>query len=325
MSLVAELAPLVFEGRSIPLAEGQTVLAALEAAGERVESSCRSGVCQSCLMQVVEGVPPKRAQAGLTAGQIAQGLFMPCVCTPEKPIVIARADSARQRAPARVESLDWLSASVRRVRLRPLAPFVYRPGQFVGLIAEDGLIRSYSIASTPDQAPLVELHVRVIPGGRMSSRLATTTAVGDVLTLSGPSGACCYEGVETDQPLVLAGTGSGLAPLWAVLNDALSRGHRGTIDLYHGASSRQGLYLVDELEALQRDHPGVSYRPLVREPADPEAGDLLRNMMADGVRRDAVHFLCGDAGLVRRMQRGLFLGGARLDRIRADPFAPAAA
>lgn len=312
-----------FEGREIPADSGQTVLAALEAAGVKVESSCRSGVCQTCLMRCIEGAVPKKAQDGLTELQKAQGLFMPCVCLAEQPILIARADDARQRAEAAIEALDWLSPSVLRVRLRPAQPFGFRPGQFLSLIAEPGLVRSYSIASTPDQGPLVELHVRILPGGRMSGRLSSATALGDRMTLAGPSGVCCYDAVDPDQPLVLAGAGTGLAPLWGVLHDALAHGHRAPITLHHGALTAEGLYLVEPLQALERAHPGFRYLPAVRA-IDPVRGDLVQAVSGAETAREALHLLCGDGALVKSMQRKLFLGGVPLKQIRADPFLAAA-
>lgn len=311
---------ITFEGKSIALQPGQTVLSGLEGEGVAVETSCRAGVCQSCLMQVVEGAPGKRAQQGLSPAQVAQGLFMPCVCVPDGDMTIARAGSAHQRVEAEVQSLEPLSDTVLRVRLKPLAAFAYRPGQFVRLITEDGLVRSYSIASTPDLAPLVELHVRVIPGGRMSARLKDATQPGDRLTVSGPSGGCTYDGVDADKPLILAGAGTGLAPLWGVLHDALARGHRGPITLYHGALDAAGLYLQDELAALDARHGNLTYRPCLLDRGE----DLIATVKADPALKSAGIFLCGDGPLVERLRKTLFLAGARLADIRADAFAAAA-
>jgi NAD(P)H-flavin reductase len=311
---------ITFEGKTFALQPGQTVLAGLEEAGVAVETSCRAGVCQSCLMQVVEGAPSKRSQQGLSPSQLARGLFMPCVCAPEGDLTVARAGDAHQRVEAEVHSLEPLSDSVLRVRLKPLAEFAYRPGQFVRLITEDGLVRSYSIASTPEVAPLVELHVRLIPGGKMSGRLKGSTAPGDRVMVSGPSGGCTYDGVESDQPLILAGAGTGLAPLWGVLHDALARGHRGPITLYHGALDEGGLYLREELEALAGRHAHFAYRPCLMDRGD----DLLAIVKADPELKRAGVYLCGDAPLVERLRKTLFLAGARLADIRADAFAAAA-
>jgi CDP-4-dehydro-6-deoxyglucose reductase len=310
---------ITFEGKAFALEPGQTVLAGLEQAGVKIETSCRAGVCQSCLMQVVEGAPGKRAQQGLSPAQVAQNLFMPCVCTPEGEMTVACAGQAHQRVEAEVQSLDALSDTVLRVRLKPLTAFAYRPGQFVRLITEDGLVRSYSIASTPAQAPVVELHVRMIPGGKMSGRLKDASA-GDLLTVSGPSGGCTYDGIASDQPMILAGAGTGLAPLWGVLHDALARGHRGPITLFHGALDGSGLYLKDELLAMEALHPNLAYRPCLMD----QGQDLIATVKADPALKTAAIFLCGDAPLVERLRKTLFLAGARLADIRADAFAAAA-
>lgn len=311
---------ITFEGKTIALQPGQTVLAGLEEAGVAVETSCRAGVCQSCLMQVVEGTPSKRSQQGLSPSQVARGLFMPCVCTPEGDLKVVRAGDAHQRVEAEVHSLEPLSGTVLRVRLKPLADFAYRPGQFVRLITEDGLVRSYSIASTPEVAPLVELHVRLIPGGKMSGRLQDGVAPGDRLMVSGPSGGCTYDGVEADQPLILAGAGTGLAPLWGVLHDALARGHQGPITLYHGALNEHGLYLREELEGVAGRHPNFTYRPCLMDRGE----DLLAIVKAHAELKGAGIYLCGDGPLVERLRKSLFLAGARLADIRADAFAAAA-
>ena len=151
----------------------------------------------------------------------------------------------------------------------------------------------------------------------MSQRLADELPAGMPCVLAGPSGSCHYGSVAPDRPLVLAGTGTGLAPLWGVLHDALSAGHRGAIRLYHGARDASGLYLVDELRALQAAHPQFRYLPT--------HDDLIETVRSgEPALADSEFFLCGDAALVNRLKRTLYLAGARLDSLHADPFVPAA-
>lgn len=316
---------LVFEGVAYAASEGQTVLAALEAAGVPLDSSCRAGVCQSCLVQSLDGAPPKAAQVGLSKALALDGYFMACVCVPQEPMKIGRAGQVRQRIDAVVQSKDWLSDTVVRLILEPERPFACRPGQFLSLIDQGaGVVRSYSIAGHRDG--LIELHIRILPGGRMSGLIASGIGPGYRMTISGPSGACFYEDVDPDRRIVLAGTGTGLAPLWAILNDALDHQHRGTISLYHGALDRAGLYHVDALEALQANRPGFRYIPCVRDEADPEGTDLVSVVTkSETDLANTVFFLCGDEGMVKRLKRTLFLAGAKLDRINADPFVSAAA
>lgn len=314
---------LTFEGVAFEAREGQTVLAALEAADISIDSSCRAGVCQSCMVQSLDGAPPKSAQVGLPKALVLDGYFMACVCVPEGPLTIGRAGHVRQRVDAVVRSLDRLSDTVVCLRLEPDGPFAYRPGQFLSLIDPGSKIaRSYSIAGGVDG--LIELHVRIISGGRMSGLVSSAIAPGYRMTIGGPSGSCYYEDVDPNRRIVLAGTGTGLAPLWAILNDAVAHDHRGPISLYHGALDPSGLYLVEALEGLQVRRPGFSYLPCIRDQADPSGTDLVS--VVAGAETDLANttfFLCGDELLVNRLKRALFLAGAKLDRIHADPFVAA--
>lgn len=314
---------LTFEGVSVEASEGQTVLAALEAASIPIDSSCRAGACQSCLVQSLDGPPPKAAQAGLSKALALDGYFMACLCVPQEPLAIGRAGRVRQRASAVVRALDWLSDTVARLKLEPESDFTFRAGQFLSLIdPPSGIARSYSIADNSDG--LIELHIRILPGGLMSGLVSTGITPGYRMTIAGPSGACFYDGLDLDQPIVLAGTGTGLAPLWAILNDALTQGHRGPIRLYHGALDRSGLYLVDALQDLQARRPQFRYTPCIRDAADLANTDLVAAVTGqESDPANTAFFLCGDELLVKRLKKALFIAGAKLDHILADPFVPA--
>lgn len=302
-----------FEGRDIEAPEGVSVLAALEAAGIAVDSSCRAGVCQSCLLQCLEGDIPPVAHVGLPKSLVAEGCFLSCACIPAMPLTIRRAGSVRQRVAVTLQSRSWLSPTVLMLRLAPQSPFTCRPGQFITLsLPDEDLARSYSIAACHADGSL-ELHVRVLPDGRLSQRLARDRASDSTFILSGPAGSCYYDDTDPTRRLVLAGTGTGLAPLWGILNEALARGHRGAIQLYHGARDTSGFYLVDALQALQARHNGFRYTPSLDDLVE-----VVRSQETSPA--DSEFFLCGDATLVNKLKRTLYLAGAKLDRLHADPF-----
>jgi CDP-4-dehydro-6-deoxyglucose reductase, E3 len=209
---------LTFEDKPVKIAPGETVLTALLAAGVDLPNSCRAGACQTCLVQAVEGNPPAVSQQGLPAALKAQSYLMACVCLPQEPMRIVRADGAGTRVWVSVRGIERLSPTVVRLRLEPEAPFLYRSGQFLALEAPDGTVRHYSIGRPPR-------------------------------CIRSPRGSCFYEDIEPDQPLVLAGTGTGLAPLWGILRDALRRGHHGPIRLYHGARDETA-YITPDICAV---------------------------------------------------------------------------
>ena len=311
---------------AIEIEPGEDVLSALLRAEIDAPHSCRSGVCQSCMHRVVDGKPPAASQEGLSDAQKALGYFLACVCVPNTPLAIVPAQEAEARSDAVVLSIDRLSGEVVRLRLEHDAGFDYRPGQFLELITKDGLGRHYSIASHPEEDPYVELHIRLHAGGRMSQFIAEELAPGSRLHIAGPLGTCIYEGVDSDQPMALIGSGTGLAPLLGVLRDALRRGHRGPIRLYHGAREREGLYLHDHLEALTQRHANLSYVPRILGDLSPQGGDVAAAALEqEDALSQTAFFLCGGEKLVARLKRDLYLKGASLKQMRSDTFLPSGA
>jgi NAD(P)H-flavin reductase/ferredoxin len=300
--------------------EGESVLDALLRSGVDVPFSCKSGVCGSCLMRAAEpGGVPAAAQAGLKDTWKAAGYFLACQCKPETDIAASPAGS-EARVAAVITELTSLSDSVLRVRLKPAGAFEYRAGQFVTVFRADGLARSYSLASLPVERDL-ELHVRVFANGRMSGWLAGGSPVGVEVQIQGPSGECFYLGGREDQPLLLAGTGTGLAPLLGVARDALRQGHRGPIHLVHGAANHDGLYHHELLAGLSADHGNVNVWQTTLDADGPlDKAVLGRFPSLAGYRV----FLCGDPKLVQSLRKRAYLAGAALNDIHADAFLPSA-
>ena len=307
--------------------DGETVLQCLTRHGVSIPSSCESGVCQTCLMRGIQGRPPAAAQQGLKDTLQAQHYFMACVCEPEEDmeVVLAGAD-VTHLLEAEVTARETLGDDILRIQLQPAQPFDYKPGQFINLFRPDGLVRSYSLASLPQEGDLLELHVRILPGGSMSTWIRDEMSVGDTVAIEGPVGDCFYVPGKPGQNILLVGTGTGLAPLWGILRDALAHGHQGQIHLFQGSYTATGLYLVDELRALAREHDNFTYTPCVDE--GDEAGDSgITLSRADLAAMEAVPalagwriYLCGHPDMVSVMKKKAFLAGAALSDIYADPF-----
>ncbi|MCG5052958.1 MAG: 2Fe-2S iron-sulfur cluster binding domain-containing protein [Myxococcales bacterium] len=310
-------------GKAVELGPTETVLEGLLRAGLTVAHSCRAGACQSCLVRATEGLVPSEAQVGLKDTQKAEGYFLACSARPKTDLAVSLPDQAEGLTPAHITHVAWLAESVLRVELAPTKTFAYRAGQFVNVVRADGLTRSYSLANLPGDGPTLTLHVRVVSQGRMSTWLASPGALGALVNLRGPAGSCFYVEGRPTQPLLLVGTGTGLAPLYGILRDALRAGHSGPIRLFHGARTPRGLYLQDELRALASTHPQVSYTACVREGAG-EAGVTVGALdelaMSAGAAKDQRVFLCGDPTLVTALRKRAFLAGARLRDIYSDPF-----
>lgn len=317
-----------YEAQWYPLQPEESVLDGLLRQGIAVPHACKAGVCQSCLMRAASGTLPEKAQAGLKETLKARNYFLACSCTLDQGTELEVGGGVDElRVSARIDSLMSLSEDVLRVRLRPEARFEFRAGQYLTLLRADGLARSYSVASLPREG-LLELHVRLLPGGAMSGWLRTEARPGDAVRIQGPAGECFYVPGRPEQPLLLAGTGTGLAPLYGIVRDALEEGHAGPIWLFHGARDPRGLYLVEELRELAARHPNLHYQPSVLEGRLEEGvhvgalDALVRAECPKPVGWRA--FLCGNPELVQSLRKKLFLAGLSLKDIHADAFLPSA-
>ena len=317
------MSKVVFEDQEYSTSPGESVLDCLTRYGVSVNSSCRAGVCQTCMMVAVEGVPTASSQAGLKDTLKAQNYFLICSCVPEGDMVIGLPDSATAYFDAKVISAIRANTDVIRLRLSRPQGYDYFPGQFLALFNNKGVSRSYSLASVPASDDFLELHIREIPGGQVSP-WAGKLAAGDTVKIGGPSGQCVYLAGKPQQPLLLVGTGTGLAPLLGIARDALQQGHTGPIHIYHGSSYGKDLYLQDELSEMARNNTQFHYHPCVSREENTtqlRSGRATDNALIDFPDLSGWRvFLCGNEDMVKGMQKRTFLAGASMQEIFTDPF-----
>ena len=142
------------------------------------------------------------------------------------------------------------------------------------------------------------------------------------------AGSCFYTPTLRDANLLLVGTGTGLAPLWGIVREALRQGHRGEIRVMHGAVECDGLYLHQDLQRLAERHDNLHYHASVLRPEGCSAVDarpLDELVVATIGDFDGWHsYLCGAPELVNQLRKRIVLAGARMDAICADVFLPTA-
>src|SRR5690606_24192704 len=113
----------------------------------------------------------------------------------------------------------------------------YLAGQFIELLLKDGTRRAYSLAGAPDQADQLELHVRHMPGGRFTDALFGLVQPAikerDILRFEGPLGTFFLR-EDSDRPIILLASGTGFAPIKAVVEHARFEGCRRPMTLYWG-------------------------------------------------------------------------------------------
>ena len=310
--------------QQVTLQEDETVLNALLRCGIDVPFGCRTGVCQSCIMQAENSTTVKTAQKGLREVQKQQGYFLSCCCQPTEPVVVSLSNEYRKETTVVLEK-SMLTPNTVRVRVKKT--ICYRSGQYMTLWKDENTARTYSIASHPTHDDFIEFHIRVYDDGIFSPWAANELAVGDELKIQGPMGECFYTNKDKLQTLFLSGLGTGLAPLYGIARDALLSGHSGKILLLLGARHEQSLYYQSELATLSTQFSNFEVRYSVQE-IKPELqathsreSDIYATakMLVPDFTGTKV-FLCGGDNFVRKMKKQCFLSGANMGDIHSDTF-----
>lgn len=312
-----------FRGEAFQIEGEETVLECLERNGISRPSSCRSGHCQVCTMKCTSGKIPANSQIGLGPTQRKLGAFLPCVCRPEEDLSLEASDLSI--VATTVHSHEMVAADIAQIRIARPAAMEVLPGQFIHICKSEETVRSYSVANRADSDGFLEVHVRAISNGAVSPWLVQDIRAGDAISIRGPFGSCFYTDDAPDKTLILAGTSTGLAPLLGVLREALAQGHRGAIELYHGATSPDGLYLRDTLRELAQEHEQVAVfwsalqdSDRAAEVSDRPIGKWIESRHPKG--KDLRAYVCGAPAFVQQIKRGLFLAGTPLPEILSDPF-----
>lgn len=148
--------------------------------------------------------------------------------------------------------------------------FVYQAGQYVDVLLDDGQRRSYSMA-TPAAASAglhtIELHVRHLPGGLFTDRVFNGMQAGDMLQLEGPGGSFYLR--EGDAPLVLLASGTGFAPIKALVEEAIANNISRPMRLYWGGRRQADLYMDVLCREWAARFPWFEYVPVLSEPDIP--------------------------------------------------------
>lgn len=311
-----------FQGQCFALTENETVLDNLQRNGHDIPSGCRAGVCQACILVAEHGDLPTAAQQGLSEPQKQLKQFLSCQCKPTEALSVRRDNSINSQTQATVIAKNWLNPQVLQLKLK--ADLNYMAGQYITLWKSPTLARSYSLASCPKQEPYLELHIKHIANGQFSDWACKHLQLGDTLAIQGALGRCIYT-ADTQQNLLLSAIGTGLAPIYGILKDALNQGHQGNIDVIIGSKSCDGFYLVEQLQNIAATHANVNVYFVSQSDSNHCAQqDDIYSFSKNhcGNMKNWRVFLCGSESFVKKMKRNSFMAGANMADISADVFLP---
>lgn len=259
-------------GRSFGANADEPILQAAIRQGIGMPYGCKDGACGSCKCRKLEGTVvhgPHQAKA-LSAEEEAGGYVLTCCAVPRSDVVLESRQVTDESAfpvkkmPSRVASLEKVSHDVMVVKLQLPAndTLRYHAGQYVEFILRDGARRSYSMANAPHNGPGVELHIRHMPGGKFTDHVFTAMKEKEILRVEGPFGSF-YLREDSDKPIILLASGTGFAPIKALIEYLQFKGSSRPATLYWGGRRPADLYMDAWVKARMAEMPQLKYVPVI--------------------------------------------------------------
>jgi len=269
MSFTTTILP---SGHKFPVEAGETILEAGLKHGYTLPYSCRDGVCGVCKGKVMQGEVDygKHQGSALSEAEKAGGMALFCCAKPKSDLIIecrevsTLNDIPVKLLPTRVHKMERLAEDVMVIYLKLPASerLQFLAGQYIDILQKTGKPRSFSLANAPHADELLELHVRNISGGSFTNHVFTEMKERDIMRIKGPLGTFFLR-EDSDKPIIFVASGTGFAPIKAIIEHALHIGIKRPMHFYWGARKLADLYMLDK--AREWEARGVKFTPVLSD------------------------------------------------------------
>jgi Na+-transporting NADH:ubiquinone oxidoreductase subunit F len=324
--------------KNVSVKQGASMLAGLARNGIFIPSACGGNArCGYCKVKIVSGggsvTDPEEPL--LSPEEKTSGMRLACQIKVQNDIAmeIPQHLFSVKRFSGRIAGKSTLTYDILHLIVDCVNPktIEFSAGQYVQLKSmpyegREAVLRDFSIASPPSQQTRIELIIRRIPNGVFTPWAFEHLNVGDSISFTGPYGD--FKAPEnTDVPMLFIAGGSGMAPVWSLLQDMREKKVTRPIRYFFGALTQRDLFLTDELRVLERDFPDFQFIPaLSNEPADSdwkgERGlitEVVARHVPDCSNKEA--YLCGSPGMINACVKVLSSCGIPEKNIFFDKFA----
>jgi NAD(P)H-flavin reductase/quinol-cytochrome oxidoreductase complex cytochrome b subunit len=322
------------DNRSFKARFSETLLDAGLRQGLDLPFECRNGGCGVCKCTVLNGkVDPGVYQPNaLSKQELAMGKVLMCCASPLDDVEIEYLPaSVLTRVPlreyiGRVVMMEKLTHDVMRVmiKLPDGVKIPFKAGQYINIILEDGERRAFSFANPPHQSELIELQIRLMPGGRFTTHVFEKMHDGDEIRFEAPLGDFVLR--ESQRPIIFVAGATGFAPVKSMVEDGFERGIKRPIYLYWGVRKRRDLYLPELPEQWARDHDNFHFIPVLSEPGPEDEWTGRVGLVHEAILQDFPSlagkeiYACGSVRMVEAIFPKLKNQGAEEGMCFSDAF-----
>lgn len=321
--------------------EEETLLEAALRHGYYLRYGCRAGGCSSCRARVISGEAESRGSSfALSDGDRDRGWVLSCSATPLEDLVldVSTMDLTEEeflagdrvgRWTGVLERVELVTHDMRAVSLRlpDSSPMSFCAGQFVNVeVPGTCEVRSFSMTNPPSRSGVVELLVKIIPGGLFSEWLERDARHQDRVALRGPLGV--FKVRLSHRPIVMVAGGSGLAPILSMLADQAERQVQRPITLLYGVRTQRDLCMLDDIAAVGRRLRGFLFLPALSEEPLHGGWHGARGLVSEVIRSAGLDlrghdaYLCGPPAMIAATIPVLTGAGVRERNVYFDAFVP---
>lgn len=318
----------------------ETLLDAALREGFALPYGCRNGACGACKGKVLEGsldYGDYQSQA-LSEEEKREGLALFCCARPQSDLVIevkeigAAKDIRVRTMPCRVEKVERPADDVAVLYLKLPANerLQFLAGQYIDILMKDGKRRSFSLANAPHDDAFLQLHVRYLPGGAFTEYVFKAMKEKDILRFEGPLGSFFLQ-EDSARPIIFLASGTGFAPVKALVEHAFQIGIQREMVFYWGARHKKDIYMAELPERWQNERPNFRFIPVVSEPDAEEHWAGRTGLVHEAVLEDFTDlggyevYACGNPAMVEAAHASLTAErGLPPDQFYSDAFFVAA-
>ncbi|HZO71980.1 MAG TPA: 2Fe-2S iron-sulfur cluster binding domain-containing protein [Ktedonobacteraceae bacterium] len=327
----------------IEVSEDETVLNAAFRQGVSLTHGCREGQCGACKSFLLDGdlEMKKYSTFALPDYESEEGYVLLCrshvYSDAEVELINYDEDILRLGIPIEtfkmtIDAIEPLTHDIRRLVLKfseEGKKMRFNAGQYASIrVPGSDEYRAYSMANTPRTLGRLEFMIKMFPDGLFSGLLDNGFTVGQELEIKGPYGVFMLR-EKWDSDIVCIGGGSGMAPLWSLLNDMAERGIKRKATYFYGARTRKDLFYLDHLHELEEKLPGFRFIPALSMPTTEDEWDgetgLITEVLdrhLEGDQSFTQAYLCGPPPMIDAAIPVLVSKGISEDRIFYDKFTP---
>jgi CDP-4-dehydro-6-deoxyglucose reductase, E3 len=319
-------------GHTFDVLPSQTVLEAAIEAGINLPYGCRSGACGSCKGKVISGkvMHDEYQGSAMSDDELAAGSALFCCARPLEDLVIDCRETMNtgikpRILPARVSKKEMLSDDVILLTLQLPASerLQFLPGQYIEFILRNGKRRAFSIANAPQNELGLELHLRLVKGGEFTEYVFNEVKEKAIMRIEAPFGSFHLR-EESDKPIIFAATGTGFAPIKAIIEHMLYNDNQRLMTLYWGGRQLKDLYMHDLCTRWAEHVPTFTYVPVLSKPEADWNGrtGYVQQAVTEDINNLSGYeaYACGLPNMVEGAQKQFAAHGLESEAFFSDAF-----